>query len=352
MLHVVEKSSMYFGWPSFCYSVENGGEKSSMMYVKNMMYNLSLGVDIFFIISGFLITYLLLAEKNKTGTVNLTQFYVRRVLRIWPLYFLILFTGPLLTYFMGEKSPDYFMYFIFAGNFSLIKEGWISPSVSHLWSICIEEHFYLVWPILAKYANPKNFLNIMVVALIGVFFFKIHTHFSTSDRWMTLYLHTLSRCDILILGSIVGWIYFYNPFIVNFSTTIRVVVYTFFIVLLFLDNTSQNDLLFDATLKRVIYSFGGIFWFLNVAFNPKAWFVNLHKGINYLGKASYSLYMWHPVILAVTTYYLNYYKIYNFWISIFLSLIFSIIISLLSYAYFEQPFLIIKEKLFSRYKKS
>ena len=117
-------------------------------------------VDFFFTLSGFLITYLLIAEVNNTGTISIKQFYLRRVYRIWPLYFLVVAIGfillgyiyPALYHqpFFDFKIPEGLLMFIFfipnyaAKNFPV---GLLNP----LWSIGVEEQFYLFWAPMVKY---------------------------------------------------------------------------------------------------------------------------------------------------------------------------------------------------------
>src|SRR5437764_5393599 len=137
-------------------SLDNLFPPENQISFAKIMKNLSFGVDIFFIISGFLLTYLLLAEKDRTGGVNVMKSYFRRAFRIWPLYYLLILIGPLLTYFFHEQSPNYGLQFIFAGNYDMIAEGSKSPATDHLWSICVEEHFYLFCPLMIAFTPTKK----------------------------------------------------------------------------------------------------------------------------------------------------------------------------------------------------
>ena len=137
-------------------------------------------VILFFVLSGFLITYLLLTEIQKTGTVSIKKFYVRRMLRIWPVYYLILFLGlvglPLLVQalrYQGSFMPSaaspmqIILYIIMLPNAAAFF-GALLPGISQLWTIGIEEQFYLLWPALSKL-----FAKRMLVAIIGVIVVKI-----------------------------------------------------------------------------------------------------------------------------------------------------------------------------------
>src|ERR1700688_3352464 len=107
------------------------------------------GVDVFFILSAYLITELLLREKETMGHLNVPAFYLRRVLRIWPLYFLALLIAAYVPFFNphGEFGPRYVTAFLlFMGNWSFVWFGWITSVAVPLWSVSVEEQFYLFWP--------------------------------------------------------------------------------------------------------------------------------------------------------------------------------------------------------------
>ena len=101
-----------------------------------------LGVRFFFVISGFLITWLLVGEREKTGSINLNHFYARRVLRIFPVNYVHLAVLGLLTAFRQPASA-WLANFTYTTNF--FPTGF---PTSHLWSLAVEEQFYLLWPFL------------------------------------------------------------------------------------------------------------------------------------------------------------------------------------------------------------
>ena len=111
------------------------------------------GVPVFFLLSAFLITELLLRERTGTGAIHVRSFYLRRILRIWPLYFAVFFGLALLNHFVpgtGTDNPWAWLAFTcFSGNWYITARGWIAGSVDPLWSISVEEQFYLLVPVLA-----------------------------------------------------------------------------------------------------------------------------------------------------------------------------------------------------------
>ena len=111
------------------------------------------GVPIFFLLSAFLITELLERERELTGRINVRAFYVRRMLRIWPLYVLVFFGLVLLNKVLpgaGADSPAKWLFFmLFAGNWYITFNGWIEYPVNPMWSLSVEEQFYIAIPFLA-----------------------------------------------------------------------------------------------------------------------------------------------------------------------------------------------------------
>lgn len=140
-----------------------------------------IGVQFFFVLSGFLITYIILEEKNRTGRLNLKNFFVRRALRIWPLYYLMVLvayaTPYILTYFLHLDSsaegyePQLWVSLTFLENYKMMATGQhanVSP-LSVMWSLCIEEHFYIVWGLLLLFLSAKRMPALIIIALaVGV----------------------------------------------------------------------------------------------------------------------------------------------------------------------------------------
>ena len=124
---------------------------SKFVYIdENFLLNGDMGISFFFVLSVFLITYLLLHEKKITGKINIKNYYIRRVLRIWPLYFLTiiisLFFIPMLSNHIPENFPlntstkdmNIWLYLCFLGNFNVIFNGINNVLVGVLWTVSIE----------------------------------------------------------------------------------------------------------------------------------------------------------------------------------------------------------------------
>src|ERR1700690_1177511 len=130
------------------------------------------GVCIFFFLSSYLITELLLREKRDTHTILIPAFYARRILRIWPLYFTMIAFG----FFYGLFSPGstvsiawgISMLLLFA-NWYTVDHGYPPGFLFPLWSISLEEQFYLVWPWMVKYLSPGGLLGIASLLLAAAY---------------------------------------------------------------------------------------------------------------------------------------------------------------------------------------
>jgi peptidoglycan/LPS O-acetylase OafA/YrhL len=166
------------------------------------------GVDLFFVLSAFLITSLLLRERTETGQISLRRFYIRRVLRIWPLYFLVVALGILLAqtapkgiwyYDPALPWPYVAGYVLFVANSVYAILGTTHSICAPLWTVSIEEQFYLVWPALMKRLKRRG----MVIAGVVTFLLATTVQLVLVLRGASsayAYYGTASRCDSLALG--------------------------------------------------------------------------------------------------------------------------------------------------------
>jgi len=128
-----------------------------------LLLHADLGVRVFFIISGFLITSLLLNERSKSGSISLRQFYIRRALRILPAFFLFVGCVALLSNFGVIPIPDWFWLYVltYTVNFAQ-RSPWV---LYHLWTLSVEEQFYLLWPLVMKIARPRTWAAVAILAI-------------------------------------------------------------------------------------------------------------------------------------------------------------------------------------------
>jgi len=149
------------------------------------------GVPVFFLLSAFLITELLLREQERTGRVHVGAFYVRRILRIWPLYFLTFYGLALLNRFVpgtGADNPVAWLAFsLFSGNWYVTVHGWIAGPVDPLWSISVEEQFYITIPLLVALGGRRALLVtsylLLLAAYVAIFLYGLHRSPGDHGEW-------------------------------------------------------------------------------------------------------------------------------------------------------------------------
>ncbi len=149
------------------------------------------GVSLFFLLSSFLITELLQIEREATGRIGLRAFYARRALRIWPLYFAAFFGLAALTRFLPNVGPtdpaSWLAFSTFVGNWYITAHGWIAGPVDPLWSISVEEQFYILIPmviaVLGRKTRLVGSLLILGVAYCTIWDYARHPTDGDNGQW-------------------------------------------------------------------------------------------------------------------------------------------------------------------------
>ena len=267
-----------------------------------------LGVGLFFVLSGFLITYLLLDERGRFGDVDIKKFYLRRIFRIWPIYFpiilLSLFVFPHIELLnfpgtnekLGIHAPERLtLLLLVLPNFAFVLYDlpyWCAQS----WSIGVEEQFYYLWPWLIKY--PKRRIGIIILFLAStalLLFLGLHFLNTTKQAEQAIITTFLGqfRIQTMALGGFCAWLVYNNKtkvLDVLFSKKAQIITYTVLIVLFF------SGFHFTGFLE-VYAIFFGIF-VLNVSSNPASIISLENPFMNHVGKVSYGLYMYHVVVIV------------------------------------------------------
>ena len=322
------------------------------------------GVTLFFVLSGFLITYLLLKEKEKTTTINIKYFYLRRILRIWPLYFLIalsaLFVFPEINFFKTNStsiieqhfSSILVLTFLILPNVILFKYGAI-PFSSQAWSIGVEEQFYLVWPVLIKYAKNVFLILVSIISLL----FLLQNATIIIPKLVNPNFYTMSflentstylkffRIDCMAFGSI-GAILVYNKNkILNILFIPFVSISTLLVAVLILVNP-YSFVLFDNLIQSFVFTLV----IINIAVNANCKYVIENKYVNLLGDISYGLYMYHSIVAFTIIKLLG--TIMGGYLLDFIILGITILISYLSYILFEKKIIKFKSQRFALIKSN
>lgn len=333
------------------------------------IFNLGgLGVYFFFVLSGFLITYLLLAEKKLTETISIKHFYIRRIYRIWPLYYLMVilafFVFPNIDFLKHEYYHQFLenhfwtklLLFIFIlPNLCLAMYHNI-PHVGHSWSIGVEEQFYLIWPIILKYS--KNALKTIIlftiiwISLKGLVLLS-YKIMGGSLGWLTYLKLFFAMCkfECMTAGALGAYVLFYeksNILSVIYNRYTQIASFILVPVLIYWCPSYLQDGI------HIPISFLFIIIILNVAQNRKSLIKPSNRFFHFLGKISYGIYMYHfVVVFAVIRFvYMNigindmfFFNILSYGLSITIT----IFISWLSYDLYEKRFIRKKEK-FSKVK--
>jgi peptidoglycan/LPS O-acetylase OafA/YrhL len=324
---------------------------------REVFANGNLGVNFFFVLSGFLITYLLIQEKKLNGQIHLKKFWIRRILRIWPLYYFSVFFGFVifawLKQFFGEtpnETADPLYYVTFISNFDLLRKGLPDASIlGVLWSVAIEEQFYLLWPIILFMFPIKRYWIPFTILIVSSLTFR-----ALNDTYMLHEFHTLSCIGDMTIGAFGAWAM--SEFkvakdkISNLKKPIIALIYISFLLIYFF----RDEVLFAnygiRIFERAIIASIMLLIILEQNYAKNSFFkMSSFKTISKLGVITYGLYCLHFIgILAVTKVLGKYYPSTELWqviiVETTLALTITIIISKLSYKYFEQPFLRLKNR--------
>ncbi len=278
------------------------------VYINWIWYRMGwVGVDLFFVLSGFLISGLLFSEYKKRARIDLPRFFIRRGLKIYPaFYVLILSTVVVWTHFghsptPGEWIPEVF----FFQNYRFGMWG-------HTWSLAVEEHFYILLGafllLLSKYSRnrsdpfriiPRTFL-IVSLALLAM---RVATAWGSSFRYRTHLFPTHLRIDSLFFGVLLGYFHHFRPDVIpnllkRRENRIGLAVLSVLLISppFFLE--VQNIFILTFGLTFLYLGFGGLL--VLSLYCPVAWpgifdraVSRLGSALAYIGANSYSIYLWH-----------------------------------------------------------
>lgn len=306
----------------------------------------SFGVPVFFVLSGFLITYLIFREQEKTADFSVKKFYLRRILRIWPVYYLIVFIGfvvfPLFKMLvLHEPTNDPanpWMYILFLSNFDQLFSGQlpIGVGLGPTWSVSIEEQFYLIWPLFFMIFKQKKFIIPIAIVFVSSVVFTLLFQLKAK--------HTVYSMVYLASGALFAYLaFFYESFIKKITHVSAVVPILALVALIALITYSSSfyhviGISFLIAYLIVQQTFGNA---LNLKVVPL---------LEFFGKYTYGLYLYHVVCNFIIHILFN--EVFKIPETIFtvvalrpvLSLLLSIALSMLSYHYFEAYFLKLKHK--------
>lgn len=365
-----------------------GYESSSQTFLWFKKYILTsgdLGVSFFFVLSGFLITFLLLTEKESCigqdsahrsdlCGINIKGFYIRRILRIWPVYFVVVILGFfIIPYFLGHRTmdlpfgiptriSDFKYYALFLANFRMASIGATSLILAVLWSISVEEQFYLIWPWIIGKTKQKNILYVFLFIIAISFYFRFHNAYYYDQ----LKYATLSVASDLVVGATLAYLFMYSKKFKNwiiklprwkinalYIKTILFIIFRGYISTILLDMQNPNWYALYMSSEPFIFS---ILFALIIA--EQNWSENsFYKARNfkifsYLGRRSYGLYSYHMIGFLIFTIIATFFGVvlpysspFIFIISVLSAFILTVSLAELSYKYMEKKILKMKDRV-------
>lgn len=297
-------------------------------------------VTIFFALSGFLITYLLLQEKRQSQTVRLKAFYARRILRIWPLYFLYLLLCFLWTGSDGWTGWSLTCYIFLAPSIPLVFGGAI-PHAEHYWSLGVEEQFYAFWPALLKHSEHVRrsvlwFLALFMLAKLIV----IGRYGGWSHEYGLMYV---TQFDSMAIGALGGWQLCHQPASCTLLVgRLREAAAWLTVIVIALYGTAIPSL-----VVHPIVAVATVVLIINQVSNPRPLLPLENAPLDYVGRISFGIYVYHPLVIAVHSVWMKdlmlpapvkYGAVYA------AAVLTTVILAELSYRYFELPFLRLKQR--------
>ncbi len=321
--------------------------------LRQLTVNGHLGINLFFTLSGFLITYLLLWENDVKGKINLLRYLMRRTLRVWPLYFLIVLFGffvfPHLPYGI-ETVHEFWRFALFLSNFDELIHG-MNDSINFLsatWTVSVEEQFYLAWGVLIgifSFRDKRFYYVFFSLIILGSIVFHGLKH----DEPRTLYFHTFAVMSDVAFGGLMGLLAFSNKiqsYFVELKKPIIIACYLLGISMILFDGHILIG--YAKVFHRIIPSLFFGFMIMEQVYSKHSFYkIDRIRGFYLSGEISYGFYMFHCI-------YLYYWSIFfdirgwtdspwDFILFFFSSLASTWITAYISYQLFEKQFLKLKK---------
>lgn len=289
------------------------------------------GVSIFFVISGFLITSLLLKERERKGTISVKNFYVRRTFRILPAYFVYLGTIFILSRvgFLSVRPSEFVPAIFFCFNYF----GGGNWFLGHTWSLSVEEQFYLAWPLLLILLRPRRLVWLATALIVVEPFVRVATYVLVPHWRERIGIMAHTRADMLMFGCAAALLLGSSRFITLLNALYKAGAHWMAPIFLFLISPIAEYKFHGWYLLTVGYTLQGIciiillLWLVQ---HPQSRAVRIFQWppFVHLGLISYSLYLWQQLFTAFPRP-----------LSLLMSAVLSIAAAEVSYFLVEQPVL-------------
>ena len=259
------------------------------------------GVDLFFVLSGYLITRILLKAREEQSEEyrfrTIRAFYIRRALRIFPIYYLLIFVVCLLGAQNVISNLDY--YLTYTSNFLVFKtNSW--DSITHTWSLAVEEQFYLIWPWFIIFLPRKHLLTFILTALIFGILSTLTFDYFLGDFFYILLPPCITAFSI---GALLAYSEFYpasrKVIVPAFKLLFPIIVLFFFI----------NQFGYKLSLIRAVNSIIAInliMYVVNENYNKFTKMIFTNKLLINTGKISYGIYLYHFIVPSYWNQFVDY----------------------------------------------
>ncbi len=304
------------------------------------------GVDMFFVLSGFLITAILLRDQAHGGRVRFGAFYLRRAMRLLPA--LVFFLAVFLVYVWstdlpGAHEPSSALSILFYYSNTGFRRLPMSPGLGNFWSLALEEQFYLLWPLcVALLVGARRRTGTVVVLLVGaIIAVAVHRAimWDNGANWVRLYSRLDTRADALLVGCLLAHLWVRDKLPKRGIQTAGWIALVFFLYLVRVG--ASNDFLYRGGFTLIALSVGMIMLAVLESPWPVARVFRLWP-LRALGRVSYGLYIWH---LAVFTAVLRYGRWWAPVVQAIVALALAGVATAISWIFVEQPFLRWKDRM-------
>lgn len=266
-----------------------------------------LGVDLFFVLSGFLITNILLSDFTRHGKLSYKKFYLNRFLRLFPALALLLlayFTLFSLRFSPSELDFDAILAILFYYfNWFLISTLDVPEGMGHMWSLAVEEQFYLLWPAvlaltLRKLKPVKHVIALLVTLIVSIALWRAYL-WTSDTNWLFLYVRTDTRADSILVGALLAYLLSKDLLhIPHLPLASGISASTILIGVFYFDRESPALYLGGFTLLAISAAVL-ICHAIKGAGEHQVFFD--WKPLRWVGKVSYGIYLWHmPVFMMVS----------------------------------------------------
>ena len=303
-----------------------------------------IGVTLFFVLSGFLISRILMVSRNHSETkglnkfLSIKQFYIRRTLRIFPIYYITIFICFIINF---QSIREKFLWFLFyASNIYFYKISSWAGSLSHLWTLAVEEQFYILWPFVILFI-PKKYLLKSIIGLIvfGPLFRTVLFILDGRTELASTFIHILtpSCMDCFGLGALIAYYKVYESgrqmLKTNLSVLFLILNIFSVVVLLFFEENVVSVFLFRFNVSVICLY---VIYKAITGFKGLTGIILENPVLLFLGKISYGLYLYHNFISSIYK-TLGFPEPNNIYMNFIIRLSMLILISVVSWYLIEKP---------------